>query len=417
MITLLSQPTTFLQSAGNNSVYTISGSNYLAPNVTDWQAICQIYINGNLATTQKGFSSPVYPGYSSFDMRNIVSNFVSYDFPYIDSTSSIFATASNSSCLVQLVFSEQYTLGSVFSQSVGLASSSVFAYINSSLPYVNQITTNLNDYLQTGTTGSLKKFLASGSNSIETYTNLRNHLYFYNSGSIAGVNVSTYDSNNVLIGIYTLSNPYSSSVGVESIGVGYPTLNNLLTSSYSVVSGSVSLINLRVNYYTVNLFNGSSQICSETFTYTLGQLYDRWSQYSINCYFLNEMGGMSEYKFQKKNQTSFNKTVSTYKRLPGQLQASGQFKFNTYDRQESNYFTAITSMMELNSDWISDIDSLALIRNLFGSPIIFLEDSNGVLQAANLKEDSYKINKKEIEKLYQVTFNMQLSQTDYRQQI
>lgn len=424
MLTLLSQPTTYLQSAGNDSTFTVSGSNYLAPNVTGYQMIAQVFVNGALATTQKEPSDPVYPGYGVFNLDKIIPCFLSYDFAFQNNTGSIFSTASNSSCQVQLVFGEQYSLGTTFSRSLGLATSSIFAYVNSSLPYTDQCTVNMNNYLVTAVTSSQISFLSNFSSSISTYSSLRNFLYFFMSSSVSApfvpvLTIRTFDGSNNVLGQYFVASMINSGNGMQYVATGYPQLSQLTegtgSNQYVTTFGNTQMMNSQVSSYTVQLQGASNAPHSKVITYKIADSSDRWAPYSYNCYFLNELGGFESYKFQKKNQTSFTKEVSTYKRLPGQLQQSGRVQFNTYDRQESNYFTAITTNLELNSDWISDAESLTLIRSLFGSPVIYLEDNNGTLFSANITEKDYKINVKDIEKLFQVTFNFKLGQTDYRQ--
>ena len=421
-ITILSQPSTYLASAGNDSTFTVSGSNALAPNVFDYQYIANVLINGVVSTTLKVFPDTVY-NYGVFNMRNIVSNFVSYNFPYTDTTASIFQTASNSYCQVQLQFGEQYTAGATFSQSLNLTSSNTFAYLNSSLTMVDQINTNLSTYQVTSATSSAVNFLSTFSGSSYTYNNLRNHLHFYISSSAATyLSVQTFDSNNNQLGSYTIQNPYSGS-GVYSIATGNPILSQLVSGSvglngqYVVQLGNSSMFNSSAVSYNVGLVNSSQGPLTRTKNYIIGDNTGRWQNYITNVYFLNDRGGFEAYQMNKKNEQSINKTVSTYKKQPGTLQSNGQFVFNTYDRQTSNYFTELENSIDCHTNWLSNVECLYLLRNLFSSPVIFLEDVNGVLQAANLKDDDYKIMNSTLNKGNQVKFTFKLSGQDYRQML
>src|SRR5271156_2446953 len=99
-----------LVSAGNDSVYTVSGDTYIAPNVTDYKFIADVYVNGVLQTTLKAFPDPNY-GFGVFNLKNIIPNFVSIDFLYVEDDQT-FHNCPNSSADVYIEFGEEYTIGS-----------------------------------------------------------------------------------------------------------------------------------------------------------------------------------------------------------------------------------------------------------------------------------------------------------------
>ena len=53
--TILSSPTTQLQSAGNDCYFGVSSSNVLAPNIFDYQYTANILVNGTISATQNAF--------------------------------------------------------------------------------------------------------------------------------------------------------------------------------------------------------------------------------------------------------------------------------------------------------------------------------------------------------------------------
>jgi hypothetical protein len=424
-LTLLSQPSTYLVSAGNDSVFVVSGSNALSANVFDYVYIANILVNGVVSVTQK-VSPDTNFQYGVFNLKNIISSFLSYDFPFTDNTASIFTSGSNSSCLVQLQFGEQYTLGPNFSQSLNLITSSTYAYLNSSLTSVDQVNVNLNNYLVSNVTSSAINFLTTFTGSSTTYTNLRNHLYYFISQSVATLtylSVQTFDSNNNQLGLYYIPNTLPSGTPqVQIVCTGYPILSKLVSGSatpspgqYAVSSGNPVMFNSSVVSYNVQIVGNSFVPFSQVKNYMIADNTGRWQNYITNCYFLNDRGGFEAFQFQRKNQSSLKKTTSTFKKQPGTLQSNGQFIFNTYDRQTSNYFTQLNNIIECNTDWLSNAQCLTLIRNLFSSPVIYLEDINGVLQAANVNEKDYQILNSTIKKNNSVKFTFELSGNDYRQ--
>ena len=136
--------------------------------------------------------------------------------------------------------------------------------------------------------------------------------------------------------------------------------------------------------------------------------------FNTAVYWLNSLGGWDSWLFNEKNIEAATKVTSQFKKIPGKLLPNGVISNNTYDRANSNYYTQVTNTLNLNSDFLSD-QQVIYLKNLFSSPAIYVEDQNGVLQAANVTDDSYTLSKKVNAKVYSLSLNLELSQPDYRQ--
>ena len=426
-LSVISQPNSFIQSANNDSIFIISGSSGTSGSIFDEKYIADVFVGGNRVTTLKTFPDPNY-GYGVFNLRNITPNFVSYDFIYdlSQDTASIFHTASNSSANIQLSFGKEYSLpGGGFSQSRNEVSSSTFHYINSSLSYTDEVTTNLSaSYMVTGATSSIANFLTKADFTIPTYNNLRNHLYFFASSSVnIFCAIFTFDVNNNPLGTYFTHSPYSGIVGTQIIETGFPQLSRLTSGSddltgYVVVSGNPVMLNPDVNTYSVILNgDGGAHPFTNTVTYQIKQDRSRFTPYAVKVYWLSTLGGFDSWLFNKSNLKTTTKTQSSFKKIPGQLQSNGTYSLNTYDRAVIPYFTQLDSKIQLSTDFLTD-KHVRYLKGLFSSPVVYLEDSNGVLISATVDTSDYTLNQTAVnQKMFSLSLTFIPSVSDYRQSL
>lgn len=420
-LSVISQPNSILQSSNNDSYFIISGSSGTSGSIFDEKYIADVFVGGNRVTTLKTFPDPNY-GYGVFDLRNITPNFVSYDFIYnlSQDSASIFHTASNSSANIQLSFGKEYSLpGGVFSQSRNELSSSVYSYINSALSFTDEVTTNLSaSYMVTDATGSAANFLTKVDFSIPTYNNLRSYLYFYLSASNSNwLQINTFDSLNNNLGKYNIFNPNHSIVGVQIVGVGYPQLSQLGTGSYSVESGNPTMMNPSVNYYQVSLVNSVIANLTKTITYQIMQDCSRFAPYAFKIFWINSLGGFDSWLFNKINLKTTTKTQSSFKKIPGQLQSNGTYSLNTYDRAVIPYFTQLDSKVQLSTDFLTD-KHVRYLKGLFSSPVVYLEDPNGVLISATVDTSDYTLNQSAVnQKMFSLSLTFIPSVSDFRQSL
>lgn len=417
-LSIQTQPTSSLLSANNDRFFVLSGSSGFSSSVHDFKFIADVYDNLGRVTTLKTFPDPNYPGYGVFNLKNVVSNLVSFDFIADPTDGNIFHSASNSSVPVQVYFGREYVYNNAFTQSRGEVSSSVFHYINSSLPFLEQGTTNFDNYL-VASGSSFKKFLTKNNSPVATYPNLRNFLYYYASSSVLpALNIKTYDNNNNQVGQYVVQNTLSTNNGVQIISTGYPQLSVLISGSdpnnYITLTGNPVMFNPAVSSYIVQLQGSANFPFSETVTYQIKQDCSRFAPYSYKAYWLNTLGGFDSWLLNKKNQVTSTKTQSTYKKIQGNLNSQGNYQVKTYSRATVPYFTQIQDKLDLSTDFLSDQQVLYL-KDLFTSPVIFLEDPNGVVFSATVDTNDYVLSKRVNTKIYSLQLSFITSYFDFRQ--
>lgn len=419
----LTQAPVSLQSAGNDSLYTVSssvdlvnsGSNYLQYKVT-----ADLYVDGEYATTLKSYPDSQF-GFFQFNTRNTINNFLSYDFVYSLSqdTASLFHTGSNSFVNAFLSFGEEYFFtsslqSSIFVQNHNLATSSTVPYFNGSLSFIDQAKFNLQQYVITGSTPASGKFLTKANFTIPTYANLRNYLYYYASSSVQNyLFVSTFDSNGNNLGGYEIINPYYTYDGIQFVAVGYPQLAQFPTSSYLVNSGNPLMINSQVDSYQIWLAGGAIIPVSEVKTFQVATDCNRFAPYAYQLYWINVLGGFDSWNFNRQNLVTQNKTVSTYKKIPGQMNANGTFMINTYDRNKATFYTSIQDSIQVSTDFITDAQVLYL-KGLFSSPVVYAQDPDGNLFACNVSTTAYPIQRNVNNKLNVLSLTIEPAYNDFR---
>jgi hypothetical protein len=92
--------------------------------------------------------------------------------------------------------------------------------------------------------------------------------------------------------------------------------------------------------------------------------------------------------------------------------------YNTYDRLKTNYNTEIVDNIFVTSDWVSDTEAVGL-RELFSSPVIWLERAVNDFVAVQVTETNYetKTYLNNSRALHNITANIEFSYNRYRQSL
>lgn len=142
-VAIIQQPAQRVLAAGNDQVYTVSGSTLGAPNVFDYKFIADLYVNGTLEATLKSFPDPNY-GFGVFNMRNIASQFLGYDIPVFNdplppSGQTLIYPCPNTAKQMWLEIGEEYTSGNTWVQTRNIVGSKKAIYLNATLSYPDSV--------------------------------------------------------------------------------------------------------------------------------------------------------------------------------------------------------------------------------------------------------------------------------------
>lgn len=400
MITVTQQPTNILNSGNNDSFYTVSGTTVSISGVTEYKYCADVYVNSVLSATLKSFPDP-RTSFGVFNLRNVASNFVSYDFPA--ASTSIFQPAPNSSTSIQLFFREEYVSGSTFVSPSATTSASSRVYFNSSFDYTTNITLNLSGYtMASGHTGN---FLQTGTPPFRAYSGLKQWLSYYNqSSTVKGMQVVTYDLLLDTLNTYFVANPYQFDPDeIQIVATGMPQL-----------SGTVDFTNAA--YYDVSLVSGTTtHIISQVVRYQVYENCGRFASGSYKLYWLCSFGEWNSWYFTKKNETTYNRTATTFKRIQGKIQG-GSFIQDTFDPSTIPFYTAVEDSIVLSTDFLSDQDVIFL-KGLFTSPAVYMEDATGIITSVVIAQDSYVLNKRVNNRPYALQLTVNGSTTQFSQQL
>lgn len=268
---------------------------------------------------------------------------------------------------------------------------------NALLNYDEFVDYNQSDYLlSSGEVG--KKFLTNSPREIEVRLDQRYYLgimtrLYPSYVTFNQFDIKTYDANGNLLILAGVVNSYTSNAndgnGFLNLSVGPADINNL----------NPNTITEDTAYYTIQVY-GISDYTTELFTFRLNHKCTEYQVFQL--FFLNRLGRFDAFSFTQANQKFNNYEKSNYKQYTGQMVNNQWTRYN-YDRGITQFNTLNTETRLLNSDWITEEQSLWL-EELISSPVIYLWDGSKFF-SVNIQETSYE------QKFYNNAqlFNLQLT--------
>jgi hypothetical protein len=388
-ITIISSPNQFM-AAYNQIPYTVSSNNTAQPN---FNFIVDVNETGGANNPLARLKYPAQPSSSqlTFDVGNVVKNYVSFDFGNALAARIAANTKSRLNYFVQ--FRELYdnasgipTLSGVLASDPASPSSSVFKLGNNAI-------FDFEDYTPTAYIGcnvSGFGFLNADLVEPENIELSQNRILTF------------FDPNRVVthlriiatgIGIITTPITLTANEYLFNINAG----KYLYDLSGSITNGSI---------VTVQALSNGTILATKTF-----QTGDNCSQYeTVRLHWMNKLGGFEAFNFNKNtiNQMDIDRK---------QFKAPLPIGYSQSDRLKTNYNTTINDKITINSDWISEEQS-ALFEQLATSPIIYLERSATDFVAVNILNSSYEIKTFMTDrKMFNVTFEIEYSYSRYRQSL
>jgi hypothetical protein len=322
----------------------------------------------------------------TFDVGNVIKNYVSYDF--FNATGTLFAPNLNSRLKYYVDFRELYDVSGIPTLSSVLASNP--------------------------TTPSSSSFRWGG-NSIFDFEDFSGTAYYdlrvenYGFLNYQGEEVCTLSQNKILT--FFDPNRVVSRVSVIPTLTGYsysftPTTREYLyniNAGKLLIDGVGTLLSNEI--YIIRLLDSSDNIITQKqFRYV-----QECSQYeTIRLHWMNKLGGWDSFNFIKNSQRAIDIERKQFK-------APLEIGYAKSDRLKQNYNTTITDVININSDWVSDEVS-ELLEELATSPLIYLERSATNFIAVNIVNNSYDVRKYMTDrKLFNVSFDIEYTYNRYRQ--
>lgn len=236
--------------------------------------------------------------------------------------------------------------------------------------------------------------------------------------------IKSYNSANALIQNLVIENPF------YSIGIYYSNnyiglncspyaLNNFFGVIISASSPGLN-IPLATSYYTLEFSNTSSVVSSNIYTVNIKTCGSRYKKYALH--FLNKLGNYDSFTFDLLNRYNTDKNTDMYKKIPYTLNSSDEYRYEKDTNDTVIYNTVLTNKITLNTDWISDDQSIWL-RDLFMSPDIKLETledptiagDQSSLISVRVQEKSYETKIQNNDKCFNIAITVENSLQDVRQ--
>jgi hypothetical protein len=246
------------------------------------------------------------------------------------------------------------------------------------------------DTVVTGVANSLTGYiivLNNNATATGTYTYTR-------SRTVASVEVIQYNSAGGLLATNNQVLSYSGTTYVYNI-------NPKLITGFT--------LNANTAYYVVRFVSVFGDETLATYTIYVDNECSKFETYRLH--WLNQYGGWEAFNFKKVSRQSIQVNRNQYRKmLP--------INYNTYDRLKTNYNTEIVDNIAVTSDWVSDTEAIGL-RELFSSPVIWLERAANDFVAVQVTETNYetKTYLNNGRALHNITANIEFSYNRYRQSL
>lgn len=202
---------------------------------------------------------------------------------------------------------------------------------------------------------------------------------------------TTYTSAGVVVDTQTenLSSDYW-----QSVSVGIDRLETDLSLDFTGAS-----------YYEIEFNNGASGGEMELFRINL----DESCQYSTSTrlHFMNTLGGIDSYTFGLLAREKFEVQSFGYERQFGNFNASNQFVYDLKDGTVVDFLKTSKKTMELTSDWMSESVQNWLSKELYMSPLVWIEE-DGELYRCKVTNTSFDKKIQETDMVFQEVVQIEL---------
>lgn len=279
-------------------------------------------------------------------------------------------------------------------------------------------TYNFTSYLYDDSTANYK-YLTSQLDGL-AYTDRSDYFYALTKGAgdLKFLIVKTYNSSGVLQGAYKISNPHeASTLYIDKylcIDVGIKGLTNIPSGQVTVMSGVFPINWSNVAYYEVSETNSTATepATRSVKKYTVG-CSPRFPIYTLH--FLRKTGAFETCHFSKRSDFTSSKVGSSYSVFPYHADGVSDYSYSRSTQFEKVISIEETNRMRLNTDMLTP-NQVDLYKELFTSPLIYLDlGSSRPYEQIKFISDSYKLNKRWNEKLYNLSADFEFTAKNYRQ--
>lgn len=198
---------------------------------------------------------------------------------------------------------------------------------------------------------------------------------------------------------------YKSILSTSAVGVGLANVGMNGLGSITMISGTLPFIDSNVEWYDYFICDTSGTQLSEKKRVYVNRTC------SIEDYeilFLDRLGSFSSFPFQLRSTDKGNITRLSYNKKFGDVNTStNTFDFNTWDSGRTNYNIEVSKDVTLNTNWLTDSESV-YFEELLTSGYTYLK-IDGEYVACQVQENSFEVHRQKNKNLIRKTITVKLS--------
>lgn len=310
---------------------------------------------------------------------------------YVDSlipTNSIEQDYTNATTEYAIIVYEKYGTPPITQASVTSTTLKIF---NASLRYPEFITWDYTQYDPSQVSGSL--FLTDFPRSEKHYVRYDENLYLGSFISIpipAGtysVYIELYDIAGNMITSDSFFPTFSTDFILINVGPQIIVANTIITQNDFD----------QCYRYSVNIDYGGA---SSTEGYIIYMDHDCTRYDPVRLTWLNKYGVWDSYTFKLLSQESTDITSSRYEGEPGQWQGD-QYIYDLSKGMTRVYHKRAVDKLLINSDWMKESVQNWLVRELYESPVVYIQQSDASLELVNINNANYLLKQRRKDGLIQ----------------
>jgi len=389
-VTIYDEPQA-LASAGNPLVFTFSSDQTAQPN---FSFVVEVYVDGLLRITQEVFRQ--FQTLGKIDVSEAVQSTLTN----MSITTFIENDSSNSLVEYYIIVHEKYGATPTIQAS---DTSTTLKAFNAALEYKEWVNFDYADYDPYLTQPSL--FLTYFPRSKRAMCAL-NENFFLSYFELTGVQPAT-----LVINLFDISNNNTAYASYSLNSVEFNTINvgpQVLIDNTTLTTADFD------DCYYYEVYVELTDQSTETFKIYLDTECKRYETFRLH--WLNKLGAFDSFTFSLVNTQSSNVQSFSYQRDPG-VWDNNSYTYPLYAGQSINFAKTKSEILTLNSDWMNEDVQQWLVKSLYDSPLVYLEQSNGTeFEVVKVTNSSYTLKERRRDGLIQETVNIERTFT-YRSQL
>lgn len=379
MAVTINQEPQLISPAGNYLTFTFDSDQTAQANFSFY---VEVYINSSFHSAHTIF--PESSANGRIDVSGILKTYVNSQIP----TDSIEQDYTNAITEYAIIVYENYGTPPINQAS---ATSTTLKLFNASLRYPEFLNWDYGIYDPSITQGSL--FLTNFPRSEKQYVRYDENLYL---GSFISTPVpaGTYS---LVIELLDIS---GNSIATDTFFPTFSTDFILINVAPQIIVANTIItqndFDQCYNYYVYIDYAGASY----TETYWLYMDHDCTRYDPVRLVWLNKYGVWDSFTFKLVSQESSDVTASRYEGEPGEWDLSS-YRYTLTKGMTRTYHKRSVDKLLLNSDWIKEGVQNWLVRELYESPQVYIQQSDATLELVNVTNANYTLKQRRKDGLIQ----------------